>query len=78
MMRTTIHYDGEEYIVPRHASELKTEIESILASGSAGWLRVNHGRGQLQVADLLIHPGVSVGLIDTSDPEHSAGTDNDD
>jgi hypothetical protein len=72
-MRTTIHYDGEEYIVPRHASELKVEIEAILATGEAGWLRVNHGRGQLKTADLLIHPGVAIGLIDTSDPEHIAG-----
>lgn len=77
-MRTNIHYGGQEYIVPKHASDLKVEIEEILATGSAGWLRVNHGRGQLQVADLLIHPGVSIGLIDTSDPEHSAGLDDDD
>lgn len=72
-MRTTIHYDGEEYIVPRDASDLKAEIEAILSTGTAGWLRVNHGRGQLQVADLLIHTGVAIGLVDTSDPEHIAG-----
>lgn len=72
-MRTTIHYDGEEYIVPRHSSDLKVEIEALLAKGVAGWLRVNHGRGQLKTADLLIHSGVAIGLIDTSDPEHIAG-----
>lgn len=72
-MRTTIHYDGEEYIVAQHASDLKAEIEAILATGAPGWLRVNHGRGQLKTADLLIHHGVAIGLIDTSDPEHIAG-----
>jgi len=72
-MRTTIHYGGEEYIVAQYASDLKVQIEAILATGTAGWFRVNHGRGQLKTADLLIHPGVSIGLIDTSDPEHVAG-----
>ena len=68
-MRTTIHYDGKEYVVARHASDLQVEIDAILASGEAGWLRVNHGRGQLQAADILIDRGVPVGLVDSSDPE---------
>lgn len=72
-MRTTIHYDGEEYIVARHSSELKEEISAMLSTGEAAWLRVNHGRGQLKTADLLIQTGVMIGLIDTSDPEHVAG-----
>ena len=72
-MRTTIHYDGEEYIVAKHSSEIKVEIDALLAPGAAGGLRVNHGRGQLKTADLLIQSGVMIGLIDTSDPEHVAG-----
>ena len=72
-MRTTIHYDGEEYIVAKHSSEIKVEIDALLATGAAGWLRVNHGRGQLKTADLLIQTGVMIGLVDTSDPEHVAG-----
>ena len=72
-MRTTIHYDGQEYVVARHASDVKVEIGAMLASGEPNWLRVNHGRGQLKTADLLIQPGVPIGLIDTSDPEHIAG-----
>jgi hypothetical protein len=67
--RTTIHYDGEEYVVARRADEIKGEVDAILASGAPGWLRVNHGRGQLRVADILITPGTPIGLIDTSDPE---------
>ena len=34
-----------------------------------GWLRVNHGRGQLQKADILVDRGVPIGLVDSSDPE---------
>jgi hypothetical protein len=69
MMRTTILYDGNEYVVARHAEELRAQIDAILATGTPGWLRVNHGRGMLQPADLLIAPGTSIGLVDTSDPD---------
>jgi|GEM_PF-2297067 len=67
-MRTTIYYDGREYVVARGADELRAEIKAILDTGEPGWLRVNHGRGQLQVAELLIHGGVGVSLVDSSDP----------
>jgi len=67
-MRTTIHYDGREYVVARRAEELQQEIADILLTGEPGWLRVNHGRGQLQKADILIAPGVAIGLVDSSDP----------
>ncbi len=68
MTRTTIHYDGGEYIVARSAEDLKTEIDALLAQPKPGWLVVNHGRGALRVAELLIAPGIPVALIDTSDP----------
>ena len=66
--RTTIHYDGEEYVVARTADELKAEIEAIVNDGGCGWLAVNHGRGQLRSAELFISAGVTLGLVDTSDP----------
>lgn len=66
--RTTIHYGGEEYVVPRSAADLKTEIDEIIAGGT-GWLVVNHGRGQLQIAHILVSTATPIGLIDTSDPE---------
>jgi hypothetical protein len=69
--RTTIHYGGEEYVVPRSAEDLKSQIDEIIAGGS-GWLAVNHGRGQLQVAHILISSATPVGLIDTSDPSGSS------
>jgi hypothetical protein len=67
-MRTTILYGGEEYIVAKHTDDVKSEIDAILATGVTGWIRVNHGRGQLRVADLLISSGTPIGLVDTSDP----------
>lgn len=67
--RTTIHYDGEEYVVARRSEEIKDEVDAILASGKPGWIRVNHGRGMLRAADILVTPGIPFGLIDTSDPE---------
>lgn len=70
-MRTTIYYDGREYVVARSADEVRAEIKAILDTGEPGWLRVNHGRGQLQVAELLIHGGVGVSLVDSSDPPES-------
>jgi hypothetical protein len=66
--RTTIYYGGQEYVVPRSADELKAEIDGLIASGT-GWLTVNHGRGELQIAHIFVSSTISIGLIDTSDPE---------
>lgn len=66
--RTTIYYGGQEYVVARGAAELKAEIGALLAQADAGWLVVNHGRGALREAELLITEGIPVALIDTSDP----------
>ena len=66
--RTTILYDGVEYVVARSAADIKAEVDALLAAGEPGWLLVNHGRGALKPAELLILPGVAMSLIDTSDP----------
>lgn len=69
MQRTVIHYDGIEYIVARDFSEVRADVDAILATGTPGWLRVNQGRGELRTADLLVAPGVAIGLVDANDPE---------
>ncbi len=69
MTRTTILYDGEEYVVARRADEVKELIAEILATKQPGWLVVNRGRGQLQKAELLITRSTSISLIDTSTSE---------
>lgn len=66
--RTTLLYDGEEYVVAKRAADVKAVIEQILATGKPGWLVVNRGRGQLQEAELLITPSTAISLIDTSEP----------
>lgn len=68
-MRTTILYDGEEYVVAKGADEVKALIEKILATNEPGWLVVNRGRGQLQVAEILVTQSTAISLIDTSDAE---------
>lgn len=67
--RTTIYYDGREYVVARTIEDVREEVDAILKSGSAGWLTINHGRGKLRPADILINPGVSIGLVDSSDTD---------
>lgn len=69
MTRTTILYDGEEYVVARRADEVKELIAEILATKQPGWLVVNRGRGRLQKAELLITRSTSISLIDTSNSE---------
>ena len=72
MMRTTIYYGGQEYVVGRSVAEVKASIDGILETGEPGWLTVNHGRGLLRTAELLIAPGVALSLVDSNDP---AGSD---
>lgn len=69
MQRTIIHYDGVEYIVAGDFATVRADVDAILASGAPGWLRVNQGRGELRTADLLVSPGVTIGLVDANDPE---------
>lgn len=74
MMRTTILYDGEEYVVAHRASEVRALVEQILATGRPGWLTVNRGRGQLQEAEILITQSTAIALIDTSVVDKTPGT----
>lgn len=64
MKRVHIYYQGVRYTVAdRELAELKDEIERALASGTPHWLKVNHGEGTLREIELLIAPGVGIGLM---------------
>ena len=70
MIRTHVIYDGIEYVIGNQgAAEVKEQIEELNAAGS-GWLSANYGEGRLQKTELLIQPGIAVGLfeIDDDDP----------
>ncbi len=54
--RTTIYYDGREYVVARTIEDVREDVDAILNSGSAGWVTSHHGRGKLRPADILINP----------------------
>ena len=68
MSRATILYGGNEYVVARAEAEVRADIDRLVAGGG-GWLPVNHGRGRLQPANLWVDRGVSIAVIDTTQPE---------
>jgi hypothetical protein len=68
MTRATILYGASEYVVARAAAEVRADIEALLDDGG-GWLSVNHGRGQLQPAQLRIDRGIPVAVVDSTTPE---------
>lgn len=64
MKRIHVYYQGVRYTVAdRELAELKDEIERALASGAPHWLKVNHGEGALRETEVLIAPGVGIGLM---------------
>jgi hypothetical protein len=64
MKRIQLYYDGVRYTVGgKDFDDLKREIESALASGAPHWLKVNHGEGTLRETEILIAPGVGIGLM---------------
>lgn len=69
MTRTTILYDGAEYVVAKTAADVRADVDEILATGKPGWFVVNHGRGKLQQAEILVAAGIPISLIDTSDAD---------
>ena len=74
MKRVNIIYDGEHYSIGnRDVYELQAEIAEALKSGEPHWLRVNHGEGSYQIADLLLAPGIHISImgIDPNDPDRS-------
>jgi len=63
MKRIHVFYEGVRFTVAdREVDDLKEEIEAALASGAPHWLRVNYGEGTLRQTELLIAPGIGIGL----------------
>lgn len=72
MNRIGIVYAGVEFSVgPEDFEQLKADIEETARSGRSGWIRVNHGEGRPQPAELLIGPGIPIALIPISDEPSS-------
>lgn len=68
MKRIGIVYAGTHFSVGQDDFEqLKAEIEEATRSGRSGWIRVNHGEGRPQAAELLIGPGIPIALIPVAD-----------
>ena len=76
MKRIGIIYAGVQFSVGREDfDQLKSEIEEATRSGRSAWIRVNHGEGRPQPAELLIGPGIPVALIPISDEPPSPAED---
>jgi hypothetical protein len=68
MKRIGIVYAGTHFSVGQEDFEqLKADIEEATGSGRSGWIRVNHGEGRPQAAELLIGPGIPIALIPIAD-----------
>ncbi|WP_213815310.1 hypothetical protein [Glaciihabitans sp. dw_435] len=69
MKRINISYDGGHYTIGnRELSAVQAEIEAAIVSGKPHWLRVNHGEGSFQDADLLITPSTHIVLMGIEEP----------
>lgn len=67
--RVYVYYGGREYSVAgERVDEVRSQIESVLATGTPGWLEVNFGEGQPNAAQLLLTPGVPLELHQVTAP----------
>ncbi|WP_211195793.1 hypothetical protein [Agromyces sp. H66] len=68
MKRIGIVYGGREFSIGQEGFDrLKSEIEAAHRDGRAVWIRVNHGEGRPQPADLLVGPGIPIALLPIPD-----------
>jgi hypothetical protein len=64
MKRVDIVYAGVHYSVGEtDPEELKGRVLEVAAGAPPFWLRVNHGEGTYQEADLLIGPAASIVVL---------------
>lgn len=63
MKRINIAYAGRHYSIGNtDFDELKQEIIDANVAGDYRWLIVNEGEGRPQKAEILIGPGIPIGL----------------
>ena len=68
MKRIGIIYAGREFSIGQEDFEqMKADIEDAHGNGTAVWIRVNHGEGRPQPAELLVGPGIPIVLIPIPD-----------
>jgi len=72
MIRVDVHYGGLTYTIPNTNREaVKAQIDAALHDGEPLWLEVNHGAGSVLRTDLLVAPGIPVGLAEITDPDEA-------
>lgn len=80
MKRIGIIYAGRDFSIGQEDFDaMKGAIEEAQRTGVATWIRVNHGEGRPQPADLLVGPGIPIALIpippDLVEPAEPGETD---
>ncbi|MGW9182193.1 hypothetical protein [Agromyces sp. NPDC055661] len=64
MKRIGIIYAGRDFSIGQEDFDrMKEEIEAAHRDGVATWIRVNHGEGRPQPAELLIGPGIPIAIL---------------
>jgi hypothetical protein len=71
MRRVQVVYGGSDYLIgDRSAEEVEREIQTVLDSGSAGWLTVSYGEGRPTSCRLLLTTGVDIAVLELpTDPQ---------
>ena len=68
MKRIGIIYAGRDFSIGQEDFEqMKADIEDAHRDVTAVWIRVNHGEGRPQPAELLVGPGIPIVLIPIPD-----------
>jgi hypothetical protein len=81
MKRIGIIYAGRDFSIGQEDFDrMKEAIEEANRAGVATWIRVNHGEGRPQPAELLVGPGIPIALMpippDLVDPAVPGELDN--
>jgi hypothetical protein len=73
--RIGIIYAGRDFSIGEEDFErMKAAIEKANQEGRTAWIRVNHGEGRPQPAELLIGPGIPIALMPIPDDTAVAPT----
>lgn len=68
MKRIGIFYGGRLFSIGEEDYvRMKAEIEEAHRGGGAKWITVNYGEGRPQPAELLVGPGIAIGLMPVPD-----------
>ena len=79
MKRIGIIYGGRDFSIGQQDFDrMKSEVEAAHRDGRSVWVRVNHGEGRPQPADILVGPGIPIALLPIPDDPPTPADEADD